>query len=255
MEKLRGEGYALLARWTTDFDCKEKTDFWYVIKDDDYDISKLKAKRRYEITKARKFFEVREINPLKFAEELYEVQVVAFSAYPEKYRPSVDHDSFVNDLGKWNGLWFGVFLRDENFEAKPELCGYSFLTKQGKYINFSVQKTNPAYESQGINAALVDGILQHFEDELNGGCYICDGSRSISHETAFQDYLEKYFGFRKAYCKLQIAYRPGLGWLIKVLYHFRNLLKKFDDIGAIHLANAVLTMEEIKRKCNESEDK
>ncbi len=208
----------LMVRWTSDFDCEKETDFGYVIKDDAYDISRLKAKRRYEITKARKSFEVRKINPSEFAEELYEVQIAAFGAYPEKYRPSVDHKAFTKGVVNWNGLCFGAFLKDENSYNTSELCGYSYLTIQGRCINLSVQKTKPEYESRGINAALVDGILQYFENELNGNCYICDGSRSISHETAFQDYLEKYFGFRKAYCRLRIVYRPSLGWLIKILY-------------------------------------
>ncbi len=249
--KSQSDQKPLMVRWTSDFDCEKETDFWYVIKDDEYDISKLKAKRRYEITKARKSFEVRRINPSEFAEELYEIQIAAFSAYPEKYRPNVEHEVFIDGLGKWNGLCFGAFLKDAENEMTSVLCGYSYLTIQDRCINFSVQKTKPEYESQGVNAALVDGMLQHFGKQLSGGYYICDGSRSISHETAFQDYLEKYFGFRKSYCRLRIAWRPGLGWIIKLLYLFRKMLKQFDDIGIVHLANAVLTMEEIRRKCKE----
>ena len=37
---------ALLARWTSDFDTQEETNFWYVIIDHPFDISKLKSKRR-----------------------------------------------------------------------------------------------------------------------------------------------------------------------------------------------------------------
>ena len=33
--KIEGGRRALLARWTTDFDCKEETGFWYIIKDDE----------------------------------------------------------------------------------------------------------------------------------------------------------------------------------------------------------------------------
>lgn len=46
---------------------------------------------------------------------------------------------------------------------------------------------------------MVARILEDNNDRLNKGFYINDGARSIRHETAFQDYLEKYFGFRKAY--------------------------------------------------------
>ena len=79
------------------------------------------------------------------------------------------------------------------------------------------------------------------------GKYICDGARSISHETNFQDYLEKYFGFRKAYCKLHIAYNPRVKWIVKMLFPFRKMLHRFDQIGFVHQINSVLYMEELCR--------
>ena len=97
---------------------------------------------------------------------------------------------------------------------------------------------------------MVEGILRYFDSFLKNGGYICDGARSINHETAFQEYLEKYFGFRKAYCKLHIAYNPKLKWVIRLLYPIRKLLMKFDEIGKAHQLNAVLRMEEIVRKDN-----
>ena len=77
--------------------------------------------------------------------------------------------------------------------------------------------------------------------------YVCDGARNINHETAYQDYLEKYFGFRKAYCKLNIAYNPKIGWIVKCLYPLRGIFKKFDSIKIVHLINGVLKMEEYSR--------
>ena len=108
-----------------------------------------------------------------------------------------------------------------------------------------MQKTNPEYEKYALNAALVEKVVSHYQDFLTNCGVICDEARSINHETAFQDYLEKYFGFRKAYCKLHVAYNPRVKWLIKLLYPFRKILIKLDGIGAIHQVNAVLRMEEI----------
>lgn len=111
-----------------------------------------------------------------------------------------------------------------------------------------MQKTNPEYEKYALNAALVEKVVSHYQDFLTYGGVICDGARSINHETAFQDYLEKYFGFRKAYCKLHVVYNPRVKWLIKLLYPFRKILQQFDNIGIVHWANAVLEMEKIVRK-------
>ncbi len=244
--------HPLLARWTSDFDCGYETEWWYTIKDSQYDIQSLKAKRRYEITKARRNFIVKVINPLEYAEELYSVQVAAFSAYPAKYRPTVNHDLFIENVKKRKDTIFGAFWTgEENSGLRGKFCGYSAVGVNGKCIEYRVHKAIPEYEKNAVNFALVDGVLKYYEDNLANGCYISNGQRSTNHETAFNDLLERYFGFRKAYCKLQIVYRPGLGWLIKILYCFRNLLKRFDDIRIVHLVNAVLTMEEIRRKCNE----
>lgn len=238
---------AFFARWTTDFDCDYETNWWYIIKDTVFDIDLLKAKRRYEINKGIKNFEVKLIDPCEYKEKLYCVQVAAFSAYPEKYRPTVDKEEFMNGIDSWTKFTvFGAFFRETD-----ELVGYAFLSRTSEsFLDFNVLKSNPEYEKYAINAALVEKILSHYADFLSNGGIICDGARSISHETKFQDYLEKYFGFRKAYCRLHIKYNPKIYWLIKLLYLVRSLLQKFDGIGIVHQINGVLKMEEICRKEN-----
>lgn len=238
-------GTPLLVRWTTGFDCECETNFWYIIKDTPFDINTLKAKRRYEINKGLKNFEVKEIEAADYIEELYSVQVLAFSVYPEKYRPAVNKEAFVSSVKQWKQyICMGAFNRETN-----ELCGYALLMqKSEKYIELNVLKTKPEYEKKGVNAALVEGILQFLNSFLKEGGYICDGARSINHETAFQDYLEKYFEFRKAYCKLHIRYNSMMSCVIKLIYPFRRVLLKMDGIGIIHSLNAILRMEQICRE-------
>ncbi len=234
----------LLARWTSDFDCGKESVWWYVIKDTPLDLSSLKAKRRYEIRKGLKNFEGRRIDPGEYKEELFFVQKEALQAYPEKYRPKVEKESFDREVDGWKSLMvWGVFCRESG-----ALCGYAYIRARGRCYFLPVLKTVPRYEKLGVNAALLYQILSDLEDVLDRGIYLCDGARSIYHETAFQDYLEKYFGFRKAYCKLHVAYRPGMGWLIRVLYRFRHLFFLLDGIGFVHRINGVLKMEELVRK-------
>ena len=242
-------GTPLLARWTTDFDCPRETNWWYVIKDTPFDINALKAKRRYEINKGIKNFSVTQIEPSEYSEVLYEVQVAAYSAYPEKYRPTVDKEAFLASVEQWSDYYIclGAFNRETQ-----QLCGYTLLIKdQDGCIGFDKLRADPAWEKSGINAALTDGVLTYCEPFLHDGWYVCDGARSINHETAFQDYLEKYFGFRKAYCKLHITYNPKLKWAIRLLYPFRKLLLKLDVIGIVHQLNSVLRMEEMVRNNHE----
>lgn len=233
-------GTPLLARWTTEFDCGYETNWWYVIKDTPFDISALKSNRRYKITKGTKYFEVCRINPESYKEELYNVTVEAYKAYPQKYRPTVEHDDFIRNMENWDQYTvYGAFHRETN-----TLCGYVLLKEHENNIDLSVAKTIPSYERLQVNAALVNKILEDYQDFLVDG-YICDGSRNISHETAYQDYLEYYFGFRKAYCKLHIVYNPKISWMIKLLFPFRKFLLKLDGIGIVHQINAVLKMEEL----------
>lgn len=238
-----GGGTALLARWTTDWDCKNETSWWYVIKDTPFDISSLKAKRRYEITKGRRNFTVIKIDPVEHKEELYKATVAAYQGYDKKYRPSLDHSAFIEGIDKWRkNIIYAAFSKEDNV-----LAGYALLTKAGENLNFNMLKTYPEYEKSGVNAAIIAFILEDNEKLFSEEHYLVDGSRNVSHETGFQDYLEKYFGFRKAYCKLHIKYRKPFNIFIEILYRLRKPLRKLDSIGMIHNVNSLLAMEEVVR--------
>ena len=143
---------------------------------------------------------------------------------------------------KWNKCKvYGAFNEDGN------LCSYLILFYNNKCINFLALKSNPKYEKLQVNAAIIAKVLESINHELNNGFYICDGERNILHETNFQSYLEKYFGFRKAYCRLNIHYRPLIKLVIYILYPFRKFIKKFDYISIFNKINVILFMEEIKR--------
>ena len=232
-----------LARWISDYDCPKETNWWYVIKDHPFNIEDLKSKRRYEINKGKKFFRVEQIDPKCCKEEIYTIQTKAYSAYPEKYRPTVCKDTLFKEIEKWRYSYFyGAFSNEDG-----ALCGYAWLNRTDNYIYYAFHKVVPEYEKKGINAAIVAQILEDLKDDLDHGCYLCDGSRNVAHETHFQDYLEKYFGFRKAYCRLHVCYKPGIDILIKVLYPFRSMLTVLDSVPFIHNLNSVLKMEELRR--------
>ena len=242
-------GSPLLARWTSDWDCGQETSWWYLIKDESFDIAALKAKRRYEISKGKKNFEVRRIDPSFFFEQMFSVTERAFSAWPEKYRPHVDETSFGELVAAWSGLdVFGAFNRSTGL-----LSGYAQLRDRGDYVEFSILRTDPAEERNAINAALVSGILEYYKDRFDGQFYICDGEKSVRHETAFQDYLEKYFAFRKAYCRLNVQYRSWVSPIVKVLFPFRGLFKGKTNTGS--QVSGVLKMEEISRSFCSSQEK
>jgi hypothetical protein len=147
-------GKPILARWTSDFDCGYETNWWWCIKDNQFDIMKLNSKRRYEVKKGIKNFMVKEIQPLEYVDEIYDVTCSAFASWPLKYRPVTDENKFKENIKTWvNNRVVAAFTIEKNVFA-----GYAFLTDYDEYSEFNMLRVNPEYERQGINAALVNGI-------------------------------------------------------------------------------------------------
>ncbi len=233
----------ILARWTSDWNTAKETGFWYVIKDDQFDINLLKAKRRYEINKGLKNFDTREINLLDEKGEIARINKAAFDAYPIKYRPKFIEAEFEAEIIELNSFYkaIGAFEKSTGL-----LQGYILYRKSDKVLYFDVLKTNPACEKDGINAALVAGLLYESGNFINEKGYILDGAKSIYHETNFQAYLEKYFGFKRVNCVLHIKYNPLVYFLVKSVYPFRAAFYKSNNRLACKVA-AILKMEEIRR--------
>lgn len=235
----------LLVRWTENFDCKYETNWWYIIQDRPFDLAEIKAKRRYEINKGLKNFHILRISdPNEYASQLFEIAHDAYLDYPDSYRPEINREGFIKSIQNWNTFdLYGAFTNDTN-----DLVAFAMLIPHEDYSDFAMMKAMRIHEKAGVNAALIFGVLEGYKDRFVNGYYICDGARSINHESAFQDYLEKYFLFRKAYCSLKIEYSRQIRYYVRILYPFRKLLIKMDKIGAFHQINSILKMEEIARQ-------
>lgn len=234
------------ARWTTDFDCGYETEWWYCIKDTPLDIDALSSKRRYEINKGKRNFEVKKINPAEYWEEIYEATMQAYSDRPNNGTVDINKETFKERVEKWQApiVIIAAFSREDG-----KLSGFAFLIEYDSFVDFSMLRVIPSCEKFAVNAAIVDGILDYYKERLsnNDGFYINDGARNILHQTAFQNYLEKYFCFRKAYCHLHIKYRKNIGIIINLLMPFRKVLYKLQKIELIRKITGMLKMEEISR--------
>lgn len=217
-------------RWTDNFDYRDETNFWYVIKDKPFDINELNSHYRNQIKKGINNFEFRKIDPYYYKESLNTILKKAFETYRKDNNNTLDNNIY-------DGCeYFGVFYKETN-----ELCGYTTIYITEKCIHFNQMKTNPVFEKLGISEALVYGLLEYYKKELVEGMYINDGTRNILHNTNFQEYLIKKFHFRKAYCRLNIIYSPFIRPFVYLLYPFRKLINN-DKI------KATLFMQEIINK-------
>lgn len=198
-------GAPLYIQYTSDFDCGKETEWWYCIKDSVFDINTLKSKRRYEINQGLKNFTIKRIEPKNYIKRINEIRSALFAQYPDEYRTK-NNDvnvelSYNNRTGNWISI--GAF-------SEEDLCGYLDVEIKDGYIDFTRMCVIPEYEKQKINFALVYGLLQECAQWIENGYYLCDGARTIRHKTSFQDWLIRYFGFRKAFCRLHIEYKPCL---------------------------------------------
>lgn len=247
---------AVCATYTSSFDIPEELPWYYVIKDRPFDLADLNAKKRYEITKGNRNFEVAQIeNPLEYKDELYQV-------YKESIMTGYKGEGFTCDsfeiFCKWLGymgltnerggvnLFFIVRRKDNG-----RIGGYGHIMRYPDWAAFSTMKTLPRYERDGVNAALCYGILQYINPYLEQeGFYFSDGSRTIFHQTAFQSYLQKYFLFKKAYSMLEIVYNPRYVWLINMLYPIRMVVTRLSRIHhSFNGLSSMLTLEEYHRAC------
>jgi len=234
VNKAFAKSKAWFAQFTTEFDVSCPTTWWYCIKDEIYDISAFKAKARYEVNKGRKNFFVSIISPLEYKNEIFDIDIKKFADYPESYRPILAStaEEHIKKILKNDDVWFGLFSKDDD-----SLVGYSILQENKECVNLSVVAIDPITYKKNSSAALVDGILCHYQNSGNS-FYICDGARNVRHQTNYQDFLISTFGFRKAYCRIKLKYKWWVRIAVCALRPFKTKLlqsKKrfFYNIGCI----------------------
>lgn len=246
--ELSGGRYPLLVRWVTDFDCQEETQWWYCIKDTPFDMSSLKYKRRRVINQGLQWVEVRQILPCEYAEQMAEINLAARLGYGE--HPDIEEEkkmlaaefALLSEEQMGNCEYTGAFLRETG-----RMIGYGIYEIFDEWVNQSVIKTHPDYLKYNVNAALAFYAVERYLGNDSSVRYLSNGAKNISHETNYHEYLMKYFGFRKAYCRLHIRYRVLLAAVVRLLYPFRELIYRRTKNGWIHNAASILRMEEIRR--------
>ena len=231
----------LLARWTENYDCGYETGWWYVIKEGPFDIGDVSAKERKSIRQALRKCEARQIRPEKYGEELYRCFRTAFAKY-ENSGAMLSKEAFIKNAANSDAEYWGGFDTETGL-----LIGYMTVGVHSDCVEIQTAKFDPEFANRQVSDALYYAILDYYLNQ-RGMKYASSGSRNISHKTNTQEYKIRRFGFRKVYCRLCIAYRPGIGFVVKVLYVFRKLLRRLDKIRIIHLVNGILMMEEICRK-------
>ncbi len=234
---------AYFLRWSSDFDCGFETEWWYLVRDKGIDLNEFESKRRREIQKGLRNCMVKKVDAAFLAQNGYEVYSSAFASYDTFLKPAGEEEFISRMMSRKDNPIFDFWAGFDKTDG--QLIGY-FMNRLGEdFCLYSAAKFKPDSLHLGVHHALVYQMTNYYLSEM-GLKYVCTGARSISHKTNAQEFLIKKLHYRKAYCRLNIIYRPIIGILAKSLYPFRNIISKIDT-NVTNKITVLLRQEKIRR--------
>ena len=232
----------LFACWTSHYDCGYETDWWYCILDKPFDIFAIKSKRKSQLNQAVKNFDIRILDVKEYAKQMFDVHQSAWKTYHKTGTFDAEQERFCKDVEQWEDMVFGAFDKESK-----QLAAYYRVKINTTHIDLVTLKSNPNFEKKRVNLAIMFFVYNFFSHDIEQGKYLFGSSRNIYHQTNFQEFRKKNFGFRKVYTHLHIQYAPFVAPIIKIIYPFRKIIKKIPFTFANQISG-VLLMEEICRK-------
>lgn len=216
----------LFVRNTYSFDKEESSLFWYVIKDEFGGFDELPTKVRNQIRKSIKTYEFKRVS----YDEIFNEGYLLFNKSRERFGNNL-HIS----LNQWekrlrrnknNDFWIGYEIES----GKP--ASFAINTIFDDYVDYSTMGISPDFPNNTYPMyGLIYEMNRYYLEEKKVP-FVCDGTRSITEHSNIQSVLEDKFKFRKAYCDLQVFYKPWLGVAVKLLFPFRKLIK-YPKVAAI----------------------
>lgn len=238
---------ALLIRWDEGFDREKASEWWYVVKDSKEPLEDLKPKVRTKIRKGFKFFTGQLVEKDVIKKEGYDVYRASFNRYEklEKILSEAEFLKAIDGLPKETEFWGFREL------STGRLVAFSENYLQEGCCTYVTTWFRPEFlkASSGYLGYYVFYLMnQHYLFNVNMK-YISDGARSISHPTNIHDFLIDNFGFRRAYARLRVAYAPGIGLAVALLYPFRRWIEK-SKLSLLQKIAILLEQERIRRACS-----
>ena len=227
----------LLVRNTYDFDLKEETGFWYVIKDHFGGLDELPATERNRVRKAQQTLRFEIVPSEKVRQEGWPILKATYEDYAVADRKMNEKvfQQYLDHCDERHFDFWGIFDQDRLIGFctvwlwAPDSCEYGLIGILPEY------KHNNTYPYYGLFYRLNEYYLVD-----KGLRYVADGARSITEHSNIQEELIKKFRFRKAYCHLKVYYNWWMRVAVKVLYPFRKLITNRS-------VKAIMNMESMTR--------
>ena len=227
---LAGGGY--FVRNTYDFDSSDEKQFWYVIKDQFEGMEELSSKMRNQVKKSLKTYDVERISPDEFRRIALPIYHAAQEAY--RVKASLSRQEDIDRLALQGKDFWAVYTKEEH---KPVAVAINTVTRDDTQwhgcCEYNTMKCDPQYQHNSTYPyyGLIYEMNRYYLEEMNLG-YVNDGARSLTEHSNIQGFLIDKFHFRRACCKLQIAYKWYVGLAVKILFPFRWLIRK-PQVAAI----------------------
>ena len=211
-----------MVRNTFDFDCKEKTDFWYVIKDSFRGMEEHDSNERRKIRKGLDSFDYKLIDNATLKNQGYPIIKATFDDYNVKDRimNAKVFNNYLDECGETEFDYWGIFDKEtKKFIGFCTVHIWDNCCEYGVSAIWPEYKRNATYPYYGLYHAMNTYYLNELKFK-----YVSDSARSITEHSNIHQFLEQNFNFRKAYCKLKIRYQWWFGILVRILYPFRAII-------------------------------
>ncbi len=228
---------AILLRYATG--PQQSPGSWWNMVSRKYDFNSVSASTRSKIRRGLKRLKISQVNEGWFFEQAYDCHVECYKRY--KFALPDNRNTFESFL---------LSLRDQPIfnvwgcKKNSKLLGYVICLVENNGVFMHTVDITPEGLQDYAAYAMIHTILEYYVNDKN--LPVSNGSRSISHETEMQDFLQK-FNFQREYSELRVVYRTDIKLIVCFLYPFRRLIKFFNVIPFVHKVSSILYQEEIIR--------
>ncbi|WP_222622103.1 hypothetical protein [Parabacteroides segnis] len=205
-----------------DFDCKEKTSFWFVINDRPLTISDLPTKTRNQVRRALNTLDIKKVSSETMLDKNnggYDVYFQSFSRYKDVTSKPVTKEIWSQWIKSRSDVEYWAAYNIET----GKMIAYVDVLIQNGIAKYTAMKGIPAFLNKNYPFYGLLFIMQEYYVEKQRLRFVTDGARSVTEHSNIQSFLDK-FRFRRAYCRIQIKYVWWVKILISFLYPVRNII-------------------------------
>ena len=226
-------------RNTYDWDLPSGTSFWYLIKDTYGGVEELPTKVRNQVRRSLNTYDIQMVGAEEMAVKGYELFVASRERFGTTNKVTMEQWR-QRIMGGGQDFWLAV----EKSSGIPQ--GLAINRCYEDYCNYVSMGVSPhAPKSTYPMYGLILEMNRYYLQEC-GLKYVMDGARSITEHSNIQQLLEEKFRFRKAFCHLQMFYKPWVAVGVNMLYPLRHYIPN-------NAIKAILWQEELAKESKKSE--